>query len=123
MDSLKTLKAQRAKINKAISKLEAIEEKRVLADAQKYVGTCYKYTNSISGGDKFFSYFKVTKVTSVWVRSIGFMSINVEGVQVDDCKDGYSIQKETTHLGLWQENPISKEEFERAYQKVLAKLS
>jgi len=121
METIEELKQKRADIDKEINKHVRAKEKRMLKEAQKFVGKCYKFYNSMSGGEKFITYLKVKNIKSVWIQGDNLM-VNIEGVVVNDHKDIYSIEKEITYLSMWMDNPISNKEFERIYAKVLAKL-
>ena len=122
MEELDELKKKRDEISAKINKIIGEKEKRLTKEAQKFVGKCYKFYNSMSGGEKFMTYLKVTKILSVWIQG-ETMTVNVEGVEVNDHKDIYSINKETTHLSMWLDNPISNKQFDKVYKKVLGKLS
>ena len=116
--------AERRKINEEINRINRAEEKKLLKEYQALVGTCYRYPNSFGGGNDFWSYFQVVEVESVWITAgIENPNINVVGIQVDDHPDLYSIQREKNGLHIWIDNPISYDNFMKAYNKVLKKIT
>lgn len=106
----------------AVNRAEEELEKLYLADAQKYVGKCYKYPNS-DGGSTFPTYFKIKAVEQAFVAHDGSPNFYVSVLTFSDYQSRISVDVETTYLHIFEEYPITSAEFEKAYKKAMARIA
>lgn len=126
MSNTKQLLKQKHAIEKQINAIARKREADEMAKLEKTLpGKCYRYPNSFSGGEKFWSYMKVTRVLDVMIRDwLGDkVAVSVEGIQIDDHRDTLGICRVVNYLSTWEDYPISPAEFEKVYQRVLKELA
>jgi hypothetical protein len=123
LGKLNDAKTARRVASDAANEAEEQLEKIYLEQYQSVIGKCFKYLNS-DGKTKFFTYFKVSEVTTVnIIDAKGTPSVYVSGITFNDHPERVGIHRESTYLHTYEPYPISNKEFDKAYQVVLAKLT
>jgi len=122
MENLDKLKEQAETLRVKIYKIEEKQIKdKVLPEAQKIIGQCYKYSNSYGDGEEsWWLYQKVISVSSVCGENN--VSVLVNEFQ-QDCHGDIQFKKKTLgyrdlgHEDRWQK--VSAEEYQREQKRLI----